>query len=130
MAPKINLAGLLDLRIKAGTPLKLEVAFEGEPAPVAKWTANDTALDTNPRADITTTATTSELQIFTSVRGDTGLYTVTVENEHGKDKAQCTVTVLDVPAAPEGPLKVNEIHKEGCTLTWKPPADNGGETSR
>ncbi|KAK6747288.1 hypothetical protein RB195_000476 [Necator americanus] len=126
MAPKISLAGLLDLRIKAGTPLKLEVVFEGEPAPTARWMANDTALDSSPRADITTTATTSELHIFSSVRGDTGLYTVTVENEHGKDKAQCTVTVLDVPGAPEGPLKANEIHKEGCTLTWKPPSDNGG----
>lgn len=53
-----------------------------------------------------------------------------MENEHGKDKAQCMVTVLDVPAAPEGPLKVNEIHKEGCTLNWKPPADNGGRRFR
>ncbi|VDK40424.1 unnamed protein product, partial [Cylicostephanus goldi] len=126
MAPKINLAGLLDIRIKAGTPLKLEVAFEGEPAPTAKWFANNTDLGDSQRADITTTPTTSELLIFSSVRGDTGLYTVTVENEHGKDKAQCTVTVLDVPGTPEGPLKVNEIHKEGCTLNWKPPVDNGG----
>ncbi|VDO68159.1 unnamed protein product [Heligmosomoides polygyrus] len=126
MAPKINLAGLLDLRIKAGTPLKLEVAFEGEPAPAATWRANDTSLNDSPRAEVTTTPNSSELQIFSSVRGDTGLYTITVENEHGKDKAQCMVTVLDVPAAPEGPLKVNEIHKEGCTLNWKPPADNGG----
>ncbi|XGW29138.1 hypothetical protein V3C99_008720 [Haemonchus contortus] len=126
MAPKINLAGLLDLRIKAGTPLKLEVMFEGEPAPAAIWRANDTVLNDLPRAEVTTTPTSSELQIFSSVRGDTGLYTITVENEHGKDKAQCTVTVLDVPSPPEGPLKVNEIHKEGCTLNWKPPLDNGG----
>ncbi|WKY05591.1 hypothetical protein Q1695_006081 [Nippostrongylus brasiliensis] len=126
MAPKINLAGLLDLRIKAGTPLKLEVAFEGEPAPAARWKGNDVLLNDSPRAEVTTTPTSSELHIFSSVRGDTGLYTVTVENEHGKDKAQCTVTVLDVPAPPEGPLKVNEVHKEGCTLSWKPPADNGG----
>ncbi|KHJ84916.1 fibronectin type III domain protein, partial [Oesophagostomum dentatum] len=113
-------------QFRAGTPLKLEVAFEGEPAPTAIWFANDTDLNSNPRADITTTPTTSELHIFSSVRGDTGLYTVTVENEHGKDKAQCTVTVLDVPGTPEGPLKVNEVHKEGCTLNWKPPVDNGG----
>ncbi|KAK5968521.1 Twitchin [Trichostrongylus colubriformis] len=126
MAPKINLAGLLDLRIKAGTPLRLEVMFEGEPAPTAKWRANDTVLNDVPRAEVNTTPTSSELLIFSSVRGDTGLYTISVENEHGKDKAQCTVTVLDVPSPPEGPLKVNEIHKEGCTLNWKPPLDNGG----
>uniref|UniRef100_A0A0K0CTJ0 non-specific serine/threonine protein kinase n=1 Tax=Angiostrongylus cantonensis TaxID=6313 RepID=A0A0K0CTJ0_ANGCA len=126
MAPKINVAGLLDLRIKAGTPLKLEVSFEGEPAPTADWKANDVSMNSNNRAEVTTTPTTSELLIVSSVRSDTGLYTVTVENEHGKDKAQCTVTVLDVPGVPEGPLKVKEIHKEGCTLNWKPPLDNGG----
>ncbi|KAE9421213.1 hypothetical protein Angca_004091, partial [Angiostrongylus cantonensis] len=126
MAPKINVAGLLDLRIKAGTPLKLEVSFEGEPAPTADWKANDVSMNSNNRAEVTTTPTTSELLIASSVRSDTGLYTVTVENEHGKDKAQCTVTVLDVPGVPEGPLKVKEIHKEGCTLNWKPPLDNGG----
>ncbi|KAJ1363943.1 Twitchin [Parelaphostrongylus tenuis] len=126
MAPKISVAGLLDLRIKAGTPLKLEVFFEGEPAPTAHWKANDVSMDSNNRADITTTPTSSELLIASSTRSDTGLYTVTVENEHGKDKAQCTVTVLDVPGVPEGPLQVKEIHKEGCTLNWKPPLDNGG----
>uniref|UniRef100_A0A1I7XRB2 non-specific serine/threonine protein kinase n=1 Tax=Heterorhabditis bacteriophora TaxID=37862 RepID=A0A1I7XRB2_HETBA len=126
LAPKINLAGLLDLRIKAGTPIKLEVAFDGEPAPIAQWKANDISLDNGDRIDITTTPVSSELHIFSSIRGDTGLYTITVENEHGKDKAQCTVTVLDVPATPEGPLKINEVHKEGCTLNWKPPEDNGG----
>ncbi|KJH43663.1 fibronectin type III domain protein [Dictyocaulus viviparus] len=126
MAPKISLAGLLDLRIKAGTPLKLEVAFEGEPAPAARWKANDIIMNSNNRSEVTTTPCSSELHIFSSVRSDTGLYTVTVENEHGKDKTQCHVTVLDVPGVPEGPLTAKEIHKEGCTLNWKPPLDNGG----
>lgn len=125
-APKINVAALLDLRIKAGTPLKLEVSFEGEPAPTAIWRANDISMNSSNRAEVTTTPTSSELHIFSSMRSDTGLYTVTVENEHGKDKAQCTVTVIDVPGTPEGPLEVKEIHKEGCTLCWKPPLDNGG----
>nr|AZI15635.1 UNC-22 [Auanema rhodensis] len=126
MAPKINLAGLLDIRVKAGQPIKLDVAFEGEPAPTATWKANDVTINTGDRADVNTLPTSSELHIFSAVRSDTGLYSIQVENEHGKDRAQCTVTVLDVPEAPEGPLKINEIHKEGCTLNWKPPSDNGG----
>ncbi|CAA98064.2 Twitchin [Caenorhabditis elegans] len=126
MAPKLNLAGLLDLRIKAGTPIKLDIAFEGEPAPVAKWKANDATIDTGARADVTNTPTSSAIHIFSAVRGDTGVYKIIVENEHGKDTAQCNVTVLDVPGTPEGPLKIDEIHKEGCTLNWKPPTDNGG----
>lgn len=126
MAPKINLAGLLDLRVKAGTPIKLDVQFEGEPAPTALWKANDTKWETGDRAEVTTTPTSSQLCIYKALRSDSGLYTISVENEHGKDKAQCTVTVLDVPGTPEGPLKINDIHKEGCSLSWKPPADDGG----
>jgi len=32
----------------------------------------------------------------------------------------------DHPSPPEGPLKVTDIHKEGCMLGWNPPADDGG----
>ena len=31
------------------------------------------------------------------------------------------------PSAPEGPLEVSDVTKEGCKLNWKPPADDGGE---
>ncbi|ULT95623.1 hypothetical protein L3Y34_004374 [Caenorhabditis briggsae] len=126
MAPKLNLAGLLDLRIKAGTPIKLDITFEGEPAPVATWKANDKTVEAGARADVTNTPTSSALNVFSAARGDTGVYKIIVENEHGKDTAQCNVTVLDVPGTPEGPLKIDEVHKEGCTLNWKPPTDNGG----
>ena len=34
--------------------------------------------------------------------------------------------VLDKPSAPEGPMKASDIHKEGCTLAWKAPEDDGG----
>jgi len=31
------------------------------------------------------------------------------------------------PSKPEGPLEVSDVHKEGCTLKWKKPKDDGGE---
>ena len=31
------------------------------------------------------------------------------------------------PDKPEGPLEVSDIHKDGCTLKWKRPKDDGGE---
>lgn len=36
------------------------------------------------------------------------------------------MTVLDKPGKPEGPLKISDIHKEGCSLKWNPPEDDGG----
>ena len=32
----------------------------------------------------------------------------------------------DKPAAPTGPLKVTDVHKEGCKLQWEKPVDDGG----
>lgn len=32
----------------------------------------------------------------------------------------------DRPGAPEGPLKISEVTKETCLVTWKAPLDNGG----
>lgn len=126
LAPKINVAGLLDIRVRAGNPVHLHVDFEGEPTPKASWKVNDKSFEGNERVEIITAEKSNEIKIQSSVRGDTGIYTITVENEHGKDRASCSVTVLDVPEAPQGPVKIADINKEGCTLTWKPPADDGG----
>ncbi|KAK0400071.1 hypothetical protein QR680_003339 [Steinernema hermaphroditum] len=126
LPPKINLGGLLDIRVKAGTPIRLDIDYEGEPDPTVTWKINDVVFGGNDRIEIIPAERASELYIPSSVRGDTGIYTIKVENEHGKDKASCQVTVLDVPSAPEGPMKISDIHKEGCTLAWNPPADNGG----
>lgn len=32
----------------------------------------------------------------------------------------------DKPGVPEGPLKISDVHKEGCNLKWNPPEDDGG----
>ncbi|TMS38626.1 hypothetical protein L596_005310 [Steinernema carpocapsae] len=126
LPPKINLGGLLDIRVKAGTPIRLEVDYEGEPTPTVTWKINDVIFAGNERIEIIQSERASEIYIPSSVRNDTGVYTIKVENEHGKDKASCQVTVLDVPGAPEGPMKITDIHKEGCSLAWNPPTDNGG----
>lgn len=34
--------------------------------------------------------------------------------------------IVDKPGKPEGPIKISDVHKEGCSLKWNPPADDGG----
>lgn len=34
--------------------------------------------------------------------------------------------IIDKPGPPEGPLKISDVHKEGCSLKWNLPEDNGG----
>ena len=59
-------------------------------------------------------------------RSDSGVYTLTVKNVNGKDEATLNVTVMDVPSPPEGPLKAENVTKNGCYLTWRIPKDDGG----
>lgn len=80
----------------------------------------------NERVDVTTTSTEACLDIPVSIRGDTGRYTLTLENNLGSVSASANVTVVDRPTAPEGPLMVGDVTKESCRLSWQPPKDDGG----
>ncbi|KAG5886907.1 hypothetical protein JTB14_004195 [Gonioctena quinquepunctata] len=59
-------------------------------------------------------------------REHTGTLVLKAENDSGRDEASIKIKVLDKPSKPEGPLKISDVHKEGCTLKWNPPQDDGG----
>ena len=52
--------------------------------------------------------------------------TITAKNINGRDP-DVEVTVLDVPSAPIGPLRVKNMTASDCDLEWKAPKDVGGE---
>lgn len=54
-------------------------------------------------------------------RGDTGTFHIVATNENGTDTADVIVTVLDRPGDPQGPLNISGVHKNGCSLDWRPP---------
>uniref|UniRef100_A0AC35TXM9 Ig-like domain-containing protein n=1 Tax=Rhabditophanes sp. KR3021 TaxID=114890 RepID=A0AC35TXM9_9BILA len=124
LAPKIDLSGLLDQRIKAGKAINLNVHYEGEPEPVASWTVNGKSFEEKVVVDSRNHS--SKVTIFSSVRSDSGKYEITIKNEYGTQSGSCNITVLDIPGPPGGPLKASNINKEGCKLEWSPPVDNGG----
>uniref|UniRef100_A0AC34RIM6 Twitchin n=1 Tax=Panagrolaimus sp. JU765 TaxID=591449 RepID=A0AC34RIM6_9BILA len=126
LAPKINIGTLSDIRVRAGQPINLNVEFEGEPPPTVQWKINNQAFTGTDHAELIPKDYSSEINIISSVRKDTGTYQITVSNEYGSDSGTCTVVVLDVPDIPQGPIQVSGVHKEGCELDWKPPLDNGG----
>lgn len=61
-----------------------------------------------------------------ATRAHSGKLTLKAVNSNGQDEHTVMVTVLGKPSKPKGPLDVSDIHKEGCTLQWKPPEDTGG----
>ncbi|XP_059156398.1 twitchin-like isoform X4 [Physella acuta] len=126
-APKINLDNLFgakEIRVRAGEPINLDLGICGAPEPTVEWQKNGKPLGN--RAELTNDEKEAKLHIPKSERGDTGKYTVKVANKHGEDTAEVSVIVLDKPGEPEGPLEIKDITAENCTLSWKPPKDNGG----
>lgn len=68
----------------------------------------------------------TKLRVVDAKRSDSGTYQLSVKNINGRDSATVEVTVMDVPTAPEGPLKANDVTKNSLTLSWRKPKDDGG----
>ncbi|CAK9301085.1 unnamed protein product [Gordionus sp. m RMFG-2023] len=125
VAPKIDKRKIEDIKIKAGETLEIALPVTGEPPPEAKWTSNGQVIVPGVGTDIKTTEI-AKLTKKNAQRGDSGKYVLTIKNSVGEDQAEINVIVLDKPSTPEGPLKISDITKSSCTLTWDEPEDNGG----
>lgn len=126
LAPKINRDNLQPITIRSGAMAKLDVEISGEPPPTIVWTFEGKKLFDDVNTKIENPDYESHVQIRNMTRAQTGVYTITAENESGKDVAQVQINVLDRPAKPEGPLEVSDVHATGCKLAWRPPKDDGG----
>ena len=80
--------------VRAGQKINYTIPIEASPRPTAKWSVNGKSIESGARADIQTTANQTIFEILFSVRGDTGRYTLTLENSLGQCSASANVTVL------------------------------------
>ena len=125
--PKIDRDMFKNLRVKAGQPLEFSVDVAGEPPPKIKWFLNGEPLSESDKTKIDNEQDYhTKLRTPLAERVDTGKYKIVATNESGTDEAEVEVEVLDVPGAPGGPLDVHDVHKEGASLRWNKPADDGG----
>ena len=126
LAPKIDRSSLIQVRIKAGQSFSYDVNVSGEPAPSTKWTLRGKEVKPAEHIKITNMDYNTKLNVRMATRDDSGVYTLTAENVNGKDEANVEVVVIDKPGTPGGPLKATNVHADGLTLEWNPPADDGG----
>lgn len=94
--------------------------------PTTKWLMKGKEIKSGDNVKVQHSDYFTKISVRNATRSDAGTYTVTAENVNGKDIAEVDVIVLDVPSPPGGPLKVSDVHANGCKLAWKPPADDGG----
>lgn len=126
LAPKI-ISKLNDIRIKAGLIVHCDINFIGEPAPTVTWTNSGKPLrTTDDRTTITSIGHHTIVHTVNCRRGDSGIYKLHIANDSGEDSGEFQVIVLDRPGPPTGPLEYEEITANSVTISWKPPADNGG----
>ncbi|KAL1383363.1 hypothetical protein pipiens_013162 [Culex pipiens pipiens] len=125
--PRIDRSTLKNLTLKGGQSLRLDCKISGEPAPTKYWLLNKARVEKdNPNVRVEFEDYRAKLTISSVTRAHNGPYEIKAENASGYDEVQINITVLDKPTAPEGPLKVSNVHKEGCSLKWNPPLDDGG----
>jgi predicted phage tail protein len=124
--PLINREKLNPIKIRAGAAIKFDVDVKGEPAPTIKWSVGIQELTPSSTCKIENEDYNTKLTITETTRKNTGTYKIFAQNDSGTDEAEVEVIIMDKPGAPEGPLEVSDVHKEGCKLKWKKPKDDGG----
>lgn len=112
--------------VKAGTTIRLPAIMRGIPIPTAKWAIEGEEITSEGNVKIDTDNFSTVLSINECTRNHTGTYLLTVANPAGTKTVALNVTVLDVPAAPIGPIEILEVTPDSMMIEWRPPKDDGG----
>ena len=83
-------------------------------------------MEADKRLKYSITSSQIEIQADSAVPSDAGVYHCNLRNDFGQERVSIKVIVTNKPAQPQGPLEVSDIKADGCTLSWKPPKDDGG----
>ena len=125
MLPYIDAKTLRDVKMDAKDRLKFNVPIFGEPAPEVSWYCGDDLIEDGKSISITNLEGHTKI-VFNSIsKSHQGTYRLVIRNKSGEDSAKFSVTVVDKPQAPEGPLQTS-IEGNMVTLLWKKIKDDGG----
>ncbi|TNN69582.1 Titin [Liparis tanakae] len=127
-APSFDLRGVYQMTVtaKAGDRVKVEIPVLGKPRPVVSWKKGGIGLKETQRINIETTPTSTILNIGEIKRTDGGQYSMTGRNMLGTVTEIITVLVHDIPGAPTGPIKLEEVSCDYVLMSWEAPENDGG----
>lgn len=117
---------LISQNLRVQSQYEVTATISGYPQPKVQWYKDNIKLESNSEYSIETTTTTTKLFIKSIERHHSGKYTVKAKNVAGVAVVDLSVTVIDKPSKPEGPLLFREISDEAVVLEWKAPGDDGG----
>jgi len=122
----LDLSGIKDITVRAGKDFEVHIPYKAIPRAQPQLFIDDKEFSNDDRASVKATDRIVTLLNRKAERGDAGVYKLILKNSEGQSQVQFRVNVLGPPSKPEGPIEVTGVTAEGCTLTWKPPKDNGG----
>ncbi|XP_005990539.1 immunoglobulin superfamily member 22 [Latimeria chalumnae] len=89
------IAPLKNHTVCRGHDCTMSCAYLGNPRPTITWLKGDVNITGNSKCWLTTSHGVCTLFIPTCTPKDSGVYTFMIENELGKEKCSCTLTVFD-----------------------------------
>lgn len=112
--------------VNAGETFRLEAAIYGKPVPTVHWLKEGQEITEAARVELKNTEFTACIVVKEAIRVDGGQYTLLVKNVGGEKSVNINVKVLDRPGPPEGPISIYGVASEKCSISWKPPLQDGG----
>uniref|UniRef100_A0A3Q3B683 Titin n=1 Tax=Kryptolebias marmoratus TaxID=37003 RepID=A0A3Q3B683_KRYMA len=112
--------------VRAGSTLKCEIPLTGRPMPKVSLSKDNVLLKSTMRFNSEVTPDSIKITLRESVAGDSGRYDITASNSSGTTKSYIKIVVLDRPSAPLGPVELFDVTEDSVSLTWLPPAYDGG----
>lgn len=117
---------LISQNLRVSSQYEVMAKISGYPQPKVSWYKDNIKIETNEEYVVETTTTTTKFIIKTIERHHSGKITVKAKSPAGTAVVDLSLTVIDKPSKPEGPLMFREISDEAVVLEWKPPGDDGG----
>ena len=114
--------------VSVGDPFKIKIPIVGKGPFDLKLMRVDENGDLVPAGNLRLSEIDGILTVSlpSAERGDSGDYVISIGNNSGALEVPLKLKVKAPPEAPQGPLEVSNIGKNGCSLAWKPPNDDGG----
>nr|XP_044998697.1 immunoglobulin-like and fibronectin type III domain-containing protein 1 [Jaculus jaculus] len=128
IAPDVTEKLRKPLVVKAGKPVTLKIPFQSRLPVQAAWMKDGDVVagSSHKGAQVDLGDGYTRLCLPSVDRKDSGQYSVMLRSEGGRVQAEITVQVIDKPQPPQGPLEVQDCHRAGVCLHWRPPKDDGG----
>lgn len=112
--------------VKNGEDLRVEIPLVGQPAPKVEWQRDGQAVKETSRLEISNTSSLTVLHIRHGAREHSGQYSIKATNSAGTYTGEISVTVLEKPDPPTGPVRIDEVSSDYVTISWEPPQYTGG----